>query len=211
MPRHLREIDLKKNYSSWREGSGPFRCFFRSTNFVSLKHYPDFMLSPPSEEKGGIWRGVEKCLDAFEADKAIFLVDLPGRDALRCAYLAQRDRAVKAILTFNSPLHELGLVGDREYISALLGYGEMLERSETSGYLFVLDSDRFGDYDDAELRRRFNNQYELNDEDLPFPGMMRELGYETLVAIFSGIMKEDLKWYLSSLENERFNVERREI
>ncbi|MHC9541228.1 MAG: hypothetical protein AB9903_17125 [Vulcanimicrobiota bacterium] len=211
MPLRLQEIDLKKNYSTWREGSGPFRCFFRSTNFVSLKHYPDFTLNEPSEEKDSLWRNVEEYICNFSADNSIFMLDIPGTDALRCAYLAQKEKAVKAILTFSNPLHEHGLIGGQDYISALLGYGEMLSCKEAAGYLFVLDSNRFGDYDDAELRRRFNNQYELNDEDLPFPEMMRDLGYERIVCIFSGIMKEDVKCYLSSLENERFTVIRKEL
>lgn len=42
---NLREIDLRALYRMWKADLGPFVAFFRSTPFVSLQTYDDFILS----------------------------------------------------------------------------------------------------------------------------------------------------------------------
>lgn len=41
---HLQDIDLRKVYRVWKSNLGPFQGFFRSTPFVSLQTYDDFIL-----------------------------------------------------------------------------------------------------------------------------------------------------------------------
>jgi len=52
MDTNLSQIDLFDVYSKWNIGLEAFKCFCRSTNFVSLKHYPDFQLSKVPEDGG---------------------------------------------------------------------------------------------------------------------------------------------------------------
>lgn len=45
----LGEIDLRMLYRLWKSNLGPFKCFFRSTPFVSLQTYDDFELKKDNE------------------------------------------------------------------------------------------------------------------------------------------------------------------
>jgi hypothetical protein len=203
----LSEVDLLSSFRKWRRGSGPFRCFFRSTNFVSLRHYPDFTLGVIPPGPPASYGAVEEIIS--ETDGPIICVlDLPGAESMRIAAFLQNRRRLKAILTFNSPLHPRGLVGGEEYIGALLGLADSLEYDgePPRGYVIVLDRDRYGDYGDDDFKRFFNNQYELIDEDLPSVEMLRDLGFPQVLFITSGEVKEDAAAWLGYLSEHGFPV-----
>ena len=47
---NLCEVDLINVYRKWKRNLGVFRCFFRSSPFVSLKTYDDFILDDFRDE-----------------------------------------------------------------------------------------------------------------------------------------------------------------
>jgi len=205
--KRLSEVDVRAAWRKWARGSGPFRCFFRSTNFVSLRHYPDFALAAPALEPCRLFRAIEE-LAASGAGEGLplCLLDLPAVDSMRVAALLQNRHGLKALLTFNSPLHPRGLVGGEAYISALLGYAELLEERSARGYVFVLDRGRFGEYGDDDYRAFFNNQYELVDEDLPSVEMLRALSVDRAVLITAGPPMADAAGYVEYLTQCGFPV-----
>lgn len=206
MDQRLRDVDLYSVYQKWRQGSGPFRCFFRATNFVSLKHYTDFPLEEVGVDEDEFIPPISKIVGQYDFKKTLFMIELSGIEAIRVAYFLNSEKGIKPVLSFNGLLHPYGLVGDKEYISGLLTFGEKLQKIDARGYAFILDHNRFGEFSDDELRRNFNNQYELSDEDLPPLRMLKDLGFEKLVYIHSKESKEDVENYLVHLQENDFPV-----
>ena len=206
MARKLSDIDLYKIYTKWFQGCGHFRCFFRATNFVSLKHYPDFVLKRVSYGKGKLFDRLIKIIDGYDKKTTFFIIDLPGEQSIKMAYLLQNRNNIKSVLTFNSPLHPLGFVGGEDYISMLLGYGEKLEHVNPEGYAFILDENRYVQHNEEEFLKRFNNQYVLVDEALPSEKMLRSLGFENVLFISRNLELEDISDYLRYLDELGFGV-----
>lgn len=213
MAGRLSDVELYKLYLKWQEGAGAFRCFFRTTNFVSLKHYPDFALesTPLPEQIAEAWKPLLDRMDGYDPGETLFLLDLPGEEAVEAAFLLQNSRKLKPVLTFNNILHPYGLNGSRRYISLLVQCGMRLEKTEPQGYAFFLDQFRFGDYDEADLRKSFNNQYELTEEDLPSREMLAALGYRNIVYFCKGSEKEDIAGYLEYLADGGFSISKEEL
>jgi len=211
MDTKLSEIDLFHVYSKWNTGLEAFKCFCRSTNFVSLKHYPDFQLSEVPEDGGDYFQTISSQLKKYSFEDTLFLLDITGTEAIRTAYFSRKIFSLAPILVFNGVLHPFGLIGDRNYISYLIGYGMQNEEINKKGHLFVLDYNRFGEYSDDELKENFNNQYELGEEDLPSIEMLDLLGYNKVVYIYEHNEKEDLACYLEHLSQSNINVEKVDI
>lgn len=209
MGKKLNDINTYDLYTKWSSGSGVFRCFFRTTGFVSLKHYENFILTDIVTESFDYER-LFSVVDMYPLQDTVFVIDFPDNDAVKAAFMLQKHRKLKAILTFNNVLHPFGIVGSREYISSLVSCGYELEPEEMefSGFVFVLDWLRFGQYSDEELRGNFNNQYELTDGDLPPVDMLKELNYKKLVYICRETVKEDVGSYLDYLDSEGITVVR---
>jgi hypothetical protein len=207
MKRMLRDIDPYQIYKKWHSGAGHFSCFSRTVNFVSMKHYPDFELSEVRPEPDERYSIAERIIDSH-GGKKIILIDLPAIESMRISCLLNNTRRANPVITFNSPLHEFGFIGGRDYISALTGYGDHLLTMEGAGpgsCCFVLDWNRFGDYSEEELKKYFNNQYELTEEDLPPVDMLRHLGYDVLIYLHSG-PREDAERYINYLTDQGFHV-----
>lgn len=203
----LAEIDLMDLYSRWLEGAGPFACFVRKTNFVSLKHYEDFVLQPVTIRKSHWFKQHQLQLQQ-SATGQLLLFDIPAVDGMRLACLMQNYLSIKPILTFVSPLHSHGLVGGKSYVNALVGYGLLLKPMEPRSYAFIMDSQRYrSSVNPQVLRRRFNNQYELTAEDLPNAEMLQALGYKQVSLFRQGETKEDSSAYLEYLRDNRIAVE----
>ncbi|MCX7920595.1 MAG: hypothetical protein N3B21_01015 [Clostridia bacterium] len=206
MKKRLKDIDLYKVYSNWSQGTGVFRCFFRATNFVSLKHYPDFELTGVLPGENALNKGVYPVIDAYNPSNTLFILEMPGIQAVETAFLLQKEKGLKPILTFNGIMHPYGLIGSKDYISRLVGCGEFLENTDLKGYVFVLDQQRYAEYSEEEQRKFFNNQYELTEEDLPPLEMLKELNFERVVYIGLGELKEDIDSYLTYLIENGFPV-----
>ncbi|MCE1246965.1 MAG: hypothetical protein LWY06_09990 [Firmicutes bacterium] len=225
----LSETDIRGIYRKWRYGAGPFRCFFRASNFISLKHYPDFILDEPVSEMADLRsvqdgkdesasagiadlvKSVLSVVEKYDRTTTLFFIDLPGTESIITAYFLRKILKIKPVPVFGNPLHPFGLIGGKKYISALLGYGKLLDNTEGQGYAFIMDWNRYGDYSDDDYKKFFNNQYELIDEDLPSVEMLKELGYNKVVAVCVNNMKEDCEAYLKYLEEQNFPVERESL
>ncbi|NPV92991.1 MAG: hypothetical protein HPY50_19665 [Firmicutes bacterium] len=203
----LKQQDLRVIYRSWAQGAGPFECFVRKPNFVSLQHYPDFELQPVPQTESRLYKDVRSLVKGAESG-SLFLIETSAAEGIRLGYLLQQRMRVKPILTFGSPLHPYGIVGGERYISALLGYGRLLTPIDPVGYAFILDRQRYREkLSRRMLRQRFNNQYELSQDDLPSIEMLKHLGYQKLVAISRHEPKIDLLSYLQYLRDNHFKVE----
>ena len=206
MDKNLKTINLYDIYSKWFEGTYYFQCFVRATNFVSLKQYPDFLLSSVSVEEDKFYKKLEAIVDSCLSKNTLYFIDLPGAEAIKNGYLLQKNKGIKPVITFNNILHPYGLVGDKEYISSLIGYGELIENEENVTYSFILDNNRYRDYDKEVFKRFFNNQYEMTDEDLPSFEMLQWLGISQCFYLCIEEEKEDMKTYLQYLEDNGIMV-----
>lgn len=214
MDTKLSEIDLLQLYKKWSNGLDSFKCFFRSTNFVALKHYPDFQLNEVPDNGGEYFDFVSSQLKKYNLENTLFIIDITGAEAIRTAFFIRKAYSLFPTLIFNGVLHPFGLIGDKNYISNLIRYGMMLEDSEDikainkRRHLLVLDHDRFGEYTDEEMRKNFNNQYELGEDDLPSVEMLDLLGYNSVVYIYEVNEKEDITCYLEHLSENNINVDK---
>lgn len=202
----LKEFDLIKIYRNWAADCGPFRCFFRATNFVSLKHYPDFQLNTLKLKEGDSFYLIKSIIEEFETKDTIFFLDISATEGMELGFYIQRFLKIKPILVLNNPIHPYGIVGDKEYISRLIGYGELLEKGEPNGFIFILDNCRYKECSEDELKRYFNNQYELTEDDLPYHYMLEELGYKKVVYIYEESVKEDVSYYLEYIKDNNIEV-----
>lgn len=207
----LSQIDLFECYKSWSSLTGSFKCFFRPTNFVTLKHYPDFELCALQGDSysDSLFQTICKSIETKVMTKTLLLLDVSGKRAINTAYRLRSKKSIIPVLVFNGVLHEYGLVGDKEYISQLLSYGEQfgkLQHDIVNGYAFVLDCDRYDDYNDDQLRTYFNNQYELCDEDLPSVELLTLMGIEEVLFFHEKFM-EDIAGYTDYLKDNGISIE----
>ncbi len=208
MDTKLSDIDLFQVYSKWNNGLNTFKCFFRSTNFVSLKHFPDFQLNTVPDDGGEYFKIISSQMEKYSLEETLFIIDITGTEAIRTAFFIRKLFLLAPTLVFNGVLHPFGLIGDSDYISYLLGYGMLIEDINIKGHLVVLDHNRFGEYSDEELKENFNNQYELGEEDLPSVEMLNLLGYNKVVYIYEVDEKEDLECYLEHLSQNNICVDK---
>jgi len=207
----LLQIDLPDVYARWVQGAGPFACFVRKTNFVSLKHYRDFELRPVSINASSLFKYLLAQLEQLERDHLV-LLDIPAVEGMRLGFLLQNRLKLKPILTYVSPLHTHGLVGGDRYANALIAYGLLLNPVEPQGYVLIMDNQRYlAKVSQRLLRRRFNNQYELTADDLPSLDMLRALGYGRVTLYHRGETKEDVAAYLQYLGENMIQMEKNEI
>lgn len=207
MGKMLSQVDLLRNYRNWRQGTGVFECFCRTTPFVSLKHYPDMELdlSRPAPPENSRW--LDSFADKYTNEETLLVIDLPGETAVRCAFYLQNALCLKPVLLFNNPLHHRGMVGSQDFISTLLAGGENLKPlKQPRGYVLILDYNRYNDYPDDAYREFFNNQYELTEEDLPEVELLAFCGIRRLAVLSAAPLKADLANYLKYLQDQGVEV-----
>ena len=79
---NLRDIDLIELYRAWKKNLGYFRCFFRSTPFISLQTYENFQIENRIFEKQD---KVLKLLLNKISEKAFCIVDMPFDEIINIA------------------------------------------------------------------------------------------------------------------------------
>ena len=206
MERRLSTIDLYEIYSKWFEGTYYFQCFVRSTNFVSLKQYPDFLLSQVSSNEDDFAIEVQQSVDKYLSKNTLYFFDFPALEGIKTGYFVHKNKKIKPVITFNNILHPNGLIGDKEYINGLIGYGELIENKEIITYSFILDSNRYGNYEKEAYKRFFNNQYEMTNEDLPSYEMLQWLRLNKCIYLYRDEVKEDMDAYLQYLEDSGMDI-----
>lgn len=207
---NLLNYDPYQVYLRWRAGSGPFECFVRATNFTSMKHYGSLQMDlyPEIPEAYGV---IESILKLNDSRQSVLFLDLPAVQGIPLGYRLQKEKNIKPIITFNHPLHARGLVGGDRHTALLCHYGMLLDKKcHPEGYIFILDNTRYGDYPLDVLKDRFNNQYELTEDDLPQSRFLRHFGYSRVVAL-TGRPMEDMDYYLENLGRNDIEVLRHSL
>jgi hypothetical protein len=202
----LKDYDLLSIYKKWVSCSGSFCCFVKSTNFVSLKMYPDFNLGEvyyPSKDSCSFLTNI----DEIDLSDTLIFIDYADYQSLDYAYLLYQGYNIVPILTFNNILHEYGIVGSQEFIKRLIYYSFIIEENRLpKGYAFIMDYNRHNAKSISASRNFFNNRYELEEEDLPSIEMLKELGVKNVLIFHQNEMKGDVSVYMDYLKENDINV-----
>ncbi|SFU69558.1 hypothetical protein SAMN04487886_110610 [Clostridium sp. DSM 8431] len=197
---NLKDINLRDNYKKWKKNLGEYRCFFRSTPFVSLKTYSDFVLDEYSIKVSD--NLVNQVLKEYE-DEYFIIVDLNLNEILDLALILNNHYDIKPILNINLLFNDFGLVGTKEHISRLIYCSENLKEIQTKKYIMFIPFDRYREeMDDSEKKNKLNNQYAIGFDDLPYEEFLKELGYKGIKIITRGNVKEDLMDYINFLNSK---------
>lgn len=200
---NLKEIDLRKIYRLWKRNLGVFRCFFRSTPFVSLKTYDDFTLYEYKNEVNGYL--VKKVLEEYE-DDYFTIVDLELDEIIDLALELNNKNNIKPILNVNLLFNIFGLIGSKKNISKLINCGLNLIDIKSNRYIMMIPYDRYKeDIDVTKMYDKLNNQYAVGEEDFPDSEFLSELGYKGVKIITRDRVKDDLMEYINSI-NEKTEV-----
>jgi len=197
----LQDVDLRKLYRAWKSELGPFQGFFRSTPFVSLQTYDNFMLEAESinELRQDVVDKIRKSLD----ENNFTIVDLPLNEILDTALVLNNKYNIKPILNINLLFHPFGIVGDRAGISRLINNGLKLNKLYSNKFVMLIPSNRYdSDLELKYLNNKLNNQYGVGEDDLPYVDMLKELKYNGIVILTRGELKEDLRDYISSISKD---------
>lgn len=202
---HLQDIDLRKVYRIWKSNLGPFQGFFRSTPFVSLQTYDNFMLKEENTcqcNKNVLDIVVENC-----SKNNFFIVDLSIDEILNLAFILNNEYSIKPILNVNLLFHPFGIIGTKENINKLINNGLNLKEVSTEKFVMLIPYDRYNDdFKIDDLKDKLNNQYGINDDDLPNTDMLKILGYTKITILTMNKIKYDLRDYINFI-NEDIEVE----
>lgn len=202
---NLQEIDLKKVYKVWKSDLGPFEGFFRSTPFVSLQTYDDFVLS--DENTNEYDENVLHNIIKISNENAFLIVDLPLSEILDLTLVLNNEYLIKPILNINLLFHPFGIIGDKDNINKLINNGIKLKKINTSKFVMFISYDRYNeDVESTSLCDKLNNQYGIGEDDLPYANMLRELGYNKMIILTKDKIKEDLNDYINFM-NKDISVE----
>ncbi|MBE6062964.1 MAG: normocyte-binding protein [Clostridium butyricum] len=196
----LTEVDLRNIYRVWKKGLGPYRCFFRSSAFVSLKTYDDFEIADFFEKPN------EKILESIlkeSIEKNFIIVDLNFDEILDIALQINNEENIKPILNINLLFHPYGIIGTRDNISRLINYAGKIKDIKTKKFVMFVPYDRYDEkIDVSNVYDKLNNQYALGLDDLPTADFLRQLGYNGISIITKVNIKEDIKDYVEYISKD---------
>lgn len=209
----LKDANLYEVYLNWRNGTGVFECFCKSTAFVTLKEYPNFPLNELiiSKEEEKLFKNIYSIINKFNRKDTIFILDIEGEEAVKMAYLLQNNSLIKPVITFNAVLHPYGLIEGKSFISNLINCGSELKNLSMEGFIFILDKNRYIENSNGTEEDFFNNQYETTEEDMPRVELLQNLNYSQAVYVYKKNIKEDIECYLGYLQDFNLNVIKCEI
>lgn len=197
---NLKEVDLRKVYRVWKKNLGEYRCFFRSTPFVSLKNYEDFILNNYKSEVNEIL--INTVVKEYE-EKYFTIVDLDFNKIVDLAIVFNNKFNIKPILNINLMFNDFGIVGNKENISKLINGGKFLEDKKCNKYIMMIPYDRFNeDIDVNKINDKLNNQYAVGFDDLPDEEFLKALGYRGIKIITRQKVKEDLVDYINFMKDK---------
>lgn len=195
---NLKEIDLRKVYRIWKKGLGPYRCFFRSSPFVSLQTYDDFEIKCVTKEAD------KKILSLILNEinnKNFVIADFEFDKILDIALEINNENRIKPILNVNLLFHPFGIVGTTNNICRLISYSEKLIDIKTDKYIMLIPYDRYDENINMDnMCDKLNNQYSVGFDDFPKAEFLRNLGYEQISIVTRNKIKEDLMNYIKYME-----------
>lgn len=208
MSSSLKDFDFSEVYAKWQQLARKFGCFVHTTSFTTLKNYPNFTLDSVNTDTDSHTASILEFIQPYLDPHTLFFIDMPLASALKYAYFFNRDFKMLPVLTMRHLHHPYGLVGDKNSISALLKYTDLIgDVDEPSPmYLFILDSSRYSTFSEDVYKIQFNNQYRLTEYNLPPFDMLRENGIEKVVFLNEKAPKDDMLQYMNSLVKEDFGV-----
>lgn len=197
---NLKDIDLRENYRLWKRNLGPFRCFFRSSAFVSLQTYDDFILKDLKLDLLNISndRLIKRILQEIYKNNFV-IIDLELDKILDFSFILNNKYNVKPILNLNLLFHPYGEVGTCEDINKLLIYGERLKKIPKGKFVMLIPYDRYRE-DEKLDENKLNNQYEVTYEDLPCYDFLKFLNYNEISVFTKDKVKADLDYYIKDIE-----------
>lgn len=196
---NLRDIDLIELYRAWKKNLGYFRCFFRSTPFISLQTYENFQIENRIFEKQD---KVLKLLLNKISEKAFCIVDMPFDEIINIALQLNNEFNIKPILNLNIMFNVYGAIGSKNNINNLINASFKLKDINPDNYVMLLDYNRYKDsLDEDYMLNKLNNQYGIGEEDIPEGSVLKELGYKK-IAVISKDIKEDLKDIIEYVQND---------
>ncbi|HCW54690.1 MAG TPA: normocyte-binding protein [Clostridium sp.] len=192
---NLKEIDFRKIYRTWKKGLGPYRCFFRSSPFVSLQTYDDFKIKDVHEEAD------EKILSLVlneSSDNNFVIADFEFDKILDIALKINNENKIKPILNINLLFHPFGIVGTKDNICRLIKYSDKLIDIKTNKYVMLIPYDRYDEKINMDkMNDKLNNQYSVGFDDLPTVEFLKNLGFEGISIVTRNEIKEDLMDYIT--------------
>ncbi|WP_238919148.1 normocyte-binding protein [Clostridium sp. YIM B02555] len=201
----LVDIDLIDIYRKWKKGLGPFQCYFRSSSFVSLQTYEDFLLN----DENNIEFNKELLQGILESSKerTFIIVDLPLKEILDLALMLNNDYNIKPLLNINLLFHSFGIVGDKKDISKLIINGLKLKDINSKKIVMLIPFNRYEDgLENSYLKDHLNNQYGIGEDDLPSLEILKEFKYSKLIIFTKDKIKKDLEEYINFI-NKHITVE----
>lgn len=197
---NLQGIDLRHIYRIWKSDLGPFQGFFRSTPFVSLQTYDDFILE---ENISGYDQKVLDMILENANENNFLIIDLPFDVILNLALALNNEYSIKPILNINLLFHPFGIVGNRDNINKLINNGLKLKKINPIKFVMLIPYDRYNEeLESEELKDKLNNQYGIGEEDLPYINMLKELEYSKVIIVTKDHIKDDLKDYANFIEKD---------
>lgn len=194
----LSEVDLRDVYRRWKKNLGAFRCFFRSSPFVSLKTYDDFLLGDTLDNANDDL--VNKVLKNYK-DDYFTIVDLEFDEILNLAHKLNNEYNIKPVLNVNLLFNDFGLIGTKKNISGLINCGLSLKEIKSSRYIMMIAYERYiENIDVSSISDKLNNQYEITDEDLPDDETLKALNYKGITVITKEKVKDDLMSYIEYMK-----------
>lgn len=197
---NLKEIDLRKIYGEWKKGLGPYRCFFRSTSFVSLQTYEDFEVVDTYEEAD---KSILSAILNESIEENFIIADFGFNKILDLALQLNNEEGIKPILNVNLLFNSFGLIGTKENINKLISYAGKLKDINMKKAVMLIPYDRYDEkIDVSQVYDKLNNQYAVGFDDLPTAKFLKELGYKGISIITKDKVKEDLMDYVNYISND---------
>lgn len=196
---NLKDVDFRELYRVWKYGLKEFRCFFRSTPFVALQVYDDFVLD---EIKSDVNEDLLKKLLVKINEGDFCIVDLSFDTIMNLALLLNNEYGIKPVLNVNQVFNEYGIVGDKEDISRLVYTSMKLKKIKSDKFIMFFNYDRYNDdFDLSKIYDKLNNQYLIGDEDFPQKDFLKKLGYNKISVFTNTNIKNDLKEQIDFIKN----------
>lgn len=211
---NLHEIDLRKLYRIWKADLGPFQGFFRSTSFVSLQTYDDFILEGECKNGTSIEYYREDCGKKFNKEvlnniiencneNNFLIIDLPINEILDLALILNNEYLIKPILNINLLFHPFGIVGNNDNINKLINNGFKLKKLNANKFVMLIPYDRYDEkLNTTKLCDKLNNQYGIGEEDLPYVSLLKELNYSKVIVLTKEKVKEDINDYINFISKD---------
>lgn len=197
---NLKEVDLRNIYRTWKKGLGPYRCFFRSTPFVSLQTYEDFEIVDDYEEAD---KNIVSAILNEDIKENFIIADFEFNEMLNLALHLNNEQGIKPILNVNLLFNSFGLIGTKDNISRLISYAGKLNDLKAKKAVMLIPYDRYDEkIDVSQIYDKLNNQYAVGLDYLPTAKFLKKLGYKGISIITKDKVKEDLMDYIKYIDKD---------